>query len=107
MNHERVKQLEEFIKENPNDPFLKYALALEHIESNNALAISIFRQLLSDHPDYLPSYFHAAQLLTELEENDEAKEVFEKGIELSKVKKDQKTLAELQNAYQNFLFDLD
>lgn len=105
MNEERVDQLKKFLSESPDDPFVKYALALEYIESNPDKSLLLFRDLLLNHSDYLPTYYHAADLLVELAEYDEAKEVFEKGIELSKKKKDQKTLAELQNAYQNFLFE--
>lgn len=107
MNEERVNQLKKFLSEAPNDPFVKYALALEFIEEQPEQSEKYFRDLLDHHPDYLPAYFHAADLFVDLEEYDEAKITYEKGIELSRKQKDQKTLAELQNAYQNFLFEMD
>lgn len=107
MNEERIAQLKEFLRESPDDAFIKYALALEYVKANNPLAEEVFEELLSNHPYYLPTYYHAADYFVENEMIEKAKTSFEKGIELATRQNDQKAKAELQNAYQNFLFEID
>ena len=105
MAQNRIEQLRVFLEESPNDPFPKYALALELMGKENALADQYFSELLADHPNYLPTYYTAAHFYLEMEEFHKAKEIFESGIELSV--DNQKTHAELKNAYQNFLIEYD
>jgi Tfp pilus assembly protein PilF len=107
MNESRISQLKKFIEESPEDPFVKYALALEYVKIENDEAGSLFDELLADHSDYLPAYYHAAEYYAEKDEIEKARTAYEKGIELSKQQKDIKAQAELQNAYQNFLFEID
>lgn len=107
MNDSRISQLKKFIQDSPDDPFVKYALALEYVKANNEEASGLFDELLSSHPNYLPAYYHAADYYAETEQTEKAKEAYEKGIELSKKTNDLKAQAELQNAYQNFLFEID
>jgi tetratricopeptide (TPR) repeat protein len=106
-NSERVNLLREFILEEPENPFNRYALALEIKEIDPDEATEIFTFLLLNHPSYLPVYFPSAHFFFELGQIEKAKEIFEQGIALAREKKEQKTLNELQNAYQNFLFEND
>ncbi|UII25212.1 tetratricopeptide repeat protein [Fulvivirga maritima] len=105
MNSPRINQLLKFLKEDPNDPFTLYALATEYRNSDIQKALEYYDILLSQHPDYLPTYYHAANLFIDLEEHDRAESTFEKGIELAKAQNNSLLLRELQNAYNNFLFD--
>jgi len=107
MNETRIKQLLQFSKETPNDPFIKYALALEYLDAEPLTAKNLFIELLDNFEDYIPTYFHAAHLFIDLDEIEKAKRTFEKGIKLCEKEKDLKTLAELKNAYQNFLIEFD
>ncbi len=105
MKEKRVAMLEKYLSEDPGDVFSKYALALELVNINPERAQELFVELLQTHADYTPTYYHAAHFFWELGENEKAEEVFKKGIALLQAGKDQKALSELQNAYQNFLFD--
>ncbi|WP_370086143.1 tetratricopeptide repeat protein [Ekhidna sp.] len=107
MNSERISLLKQFIADEPSNPFNKYALAMEYYEESPDEALNLLRSVLSDHPDYLPSYFKAAHLLWENEDWDEAEEIFKKGIELAERQQDEKATLELKSAYQNFQFDRD
>lgn len=107
MNSDRISLLEQFIKDEPSNPFNKYALAMEYYETQPYDSLSLLDSLLNDHPDYLPSYFKAAHLLWEHEKWEKANEVFRKGIQLAAEQNDQKALSELKSAYQNFQFDQD
>ena len=107
MNNERIQQLIRFVQEEPNDPFNIYALAMEYLVGEPRQARVYFDQLLSEYPDYLPTYYHAAVLYADLDERDRAAELYEQGIKLAQVQQNQKTLLELQRAQQAFEDDED
>ena len=63
----RIELLRSFISQRPNDPFPKYALALEHKNSGRMQeAADAFATLMSAHPDYVPAYLHAGNTLVAL-----------------------------------------
>lgn len=103
----RIETLQQYIKEEPENPFNHYALALEFQKIDATAAATHFDNLLLNFPSYLPTYYHAAALFAELEEIQKAKATFESGIALAKAQKDSHAQRELQNAYQNFLFEND
>ena len=107
MKNERLKKLLEYLEEEPNDPFLLYAVANEYRNSDYLKAKEFYDLLLSDHQDYLATYYHAASLYLELDRSSEAEGIFQKGIKLAEQQNDQLALRELKNAYQNFLFESD
>jgi hypothetical protein len=56
---DRIMLLEEYLKEDPDDAFILYALALEYIKaSSHDKAGEYFVKLREKHPDYLPMYYH-------------------------------------------------
>ncbi|MCG8474457.1 MAG: tetratricopeptide repeat protein [Cytophagales bacterium] len=105
MNASRIEQLKKFLKNDPQDPFPLYALALEYQKFDKKEAKKYFKNLLESHPEYTPAYYHAAHLWIELNEISQAKGCFEKGIEVAERNQDSLALRELKNAYQNFLFE--
>lgn len=105
MNPERVDQLEKYLIADPSDPFVLYALAMEWSGTDSNRAKDYFDRLLEQHETYLPTYYHAAQLYIRMENPSRAEQLFQRGIELAKKQRDQHTLAELQNAYTNFLYE--
>lgn len=102
MNYDRLQQLIRFVQEEPGDPFNVYALAMEFINGQPEQARPYFDRLLTDHPDYLPTYYHAAALYADLDERDRAAVLYEKGIELARAQNNARTLLELQRAKQAF-----
>lgn len=102
----RIEALEKFLQEDPNDPFNYYALALEYLKSDQQKAAALFRKLLDEHSDYLPTYYPYAHLMIELGKSNEAEALFNQGIEKAESAGDQKTVRELKAAYDDFLFDL-
>ncbi|GHE62848.1 MULTISPECIES: tetratricopeptide repeat protein [Roseivirga] len=107
MNSGRIELLQKYIEQEPNEPFNYYALANEYMASDAPKALNILLKVLSDFPDYLPTYYQAAQLLTQLEQEEKALEVYEDGIALAKIQGNHKILNELNSAYQNLLFEMD
>lgn len=105
MNTSRIAQLKKFLEEDSNDAFSLYALALEYLQDQPEESNTLFAQLLSANPEYLPAYYQAALLQVELQHKEEAEVIFKAGIELAKRKNDRHALTELQSAYQNFLME--
>ena len=106
MNEARINLLKNYIEEEPHDPFNYYALACEYLNGNEEKALQLLEQLLVDHPEYLATYYQAAQLMVEFEQEEKALETYERGIELAKTQNNPKTLRELQTAKQNLEFEM-
>jgi len=87
--NERLQQLLGFLEKEPNDPFLLYAIATEYRNHDTEKAKVYFEQLLHEHDQYLPTYYHAAHLFFDLGEDERAKEIYEQGIALAE-KQDEK-----------------
>jgi predicted Zn-dependent protease len=78
---DRMSMLQEFLKENPNDAFARYGLALEHINAGNAEAgLSEFKILLENNPDYTAAYQMAGQTLAQVGRREEAVKMLSDGI---------------------------
>ena len=107
MNINRIQLLENYIKEEPENPFNYYALAMEYYEKEPPKAIDILSTLIKKQPEYLPSYYKLAHLYWDEESWDKAETVFIKGIELATKQEDLKAEKELKNAYSNFQFEID
>jgi lipopolysaccharide biosynthesis regulator YciM len=103
----RIAQIQEFLKEDSNDSFLKYALALEYVlVKENDLARDFFLNLINDDINYLASYYQLGKLYESVDEVEKAIEIYKKGIEIAKKMDNKKTQLELQQAY-NMLLGID
>lgn len=96
----RLEQLQEFLKENPDDSFLIYAIASEYLKIEDFdNALNHFENLISNFPDYLATYYQLGMLYQLLGRLDEAQQTFLKGMDLATRKRDLHTLGELKSAY--------
>lgn len=81
MSDDRVRLLTQFVKENPNDAFARYGLAMEHSNRGDVeTALAEFNRLIELHPDYSAGYFMAAQMLARVGKTSEARTFLEGGI---------------------------
>jgi predicted Zn-dependent protease len=95
----RLAILRSFAEKRPQDPFPRYALAMEFKTAGDALAAwQTFESLIADHPDYIASYAPAGGTLIELGRPEEARGVFGKGIEAAGRRGDTHTRAHLESA---------
>ena len=95
----RMEILLSMVAKNPQDSFARYGLAMEYANTGDLeRAISEYRALIGFNPDYAAAYFHGGQTLEKLGRVDEAREVYEKGIEATGRTGDQHTRSELQAA---------
>src|SRR5438093_473432 len=77
----RLEQIQAMLADDPNDPFLRYGLAMEYVsQGNDEEAVRCFRDMIQDLPDYVPAYQQAAQTLVRLNRVEEAGETFRRGI---------------------------
>ena len=103
MNNERLEQLINFYQDDPGDPFNLYCLANEYKNNDPEKAITYYCKLLKEHPNYLPTYYHAAELYIVKDEIELAEKIIDDGIELAIKQNDTLALRELRNKLDDLL----
>jgi tetratricopeptide (TPR) repeat protein len=99
MSTTRLDTLKSLSAQNPQDNFLRYGLAMEYRNSGDLdAAMREFQTLMDGSPDYCATYFHAGQTLERMGRREEAREVYQKGIEATTQKGDLHSRGELQGA---------
>jgi tetratricopeptide (TPR) repeat protein len=101
----RLETLLAFYEEDPNDPFTIYAIAMEYEKTAISQALTFYQRLLTQHPDYTGTYYHAARLYASVNRRQEADDIYRKGLEITKNLGKNKDFQELQGAYTDFLFE--
>ena len=87
------------LTEKSTDPFAWYALAMEYAKLERSQeALATYAKLRSLHPDYVPMYLMAGQLLIQLDQRAAAAEWLRAGIGVAREKGDAHALAELETA---------
>ena len=97
----RLDKLLEFLKNEPEDEFLQYALATEYLRLNETdKALQYYENLVNKHPDYVGTYYHLGKLYEALDRKPDAINIYEKGMEIAKQKRDNHAFSELQAVYR-------
>ena len=97
----RLEMLEEFVAQDPNDSFSRYALALELVkEARPEDAVIHLRELIARDQNYVASYYQLGRLLARTGCINEARDVYRKGIDVANSAGDQKTAAEINEAVE-------
>ncbi len=104
MQNTRLAKLLDFLSKDPQDSFILYALATEY----NAIgdldnAFLYYQKLVTQHPDYVGTYYHFGKLLEKMDKKELAFEIYQKGIATARAKRNRQALSELQNAYNSFM----
>lgn len=95
----RMAQLEVLLEEDPNDPFLRYGLAMEYAAvGEDGRCAELLLELIARPagPPYIPAYLQAGQVLIRLERLDEARQVLQQGIEAARMAGDWHAAGEMQ-----------
>ncbi len=95
----RIEILKSMVEQDPNNSFARYGLGMEYVNAGQfANAIAHFRALIAANADYAAAYYHGGQALEKLGNIEEARELYEKGIEATARTGDGHTRSELQGA---------
>ncbi len=95
----RLNALLEFHREDPEDPFTRFALAQEYAKlGDEKQALSYYEGLVDDQPDYVGTYYHLGKLYEKLDRNDEARATYRTGMAIAQQQSDFHARAELNDA---------
>jgi tetratricopeptide (TPR) repeat protein len=98
---DRIEQLEKFVAASPDDPFPRYALALELKGKGEAPAAAAeLRELVRRKPDYLAAYLQLGMILDTLDKVGEAREILARGQDVARKQGNTHTLSELTQALE-------
>ena len=102
---DKVAMLQEILSQNPTDAFARYGLAMEYAgQEKTAEALNEFNRLLTDHPDYTPGYFMAAQTLVKAGQAEDGKSRLRQGIDSAHRTGNQHALNEMQQMLDELEF---
>ncbi len=108
MQNTRLEKLLEFFKNEPEDEFLKYALATEYLRLNDTdKALFYYEDLVNNHPRYVGTYYHLGKLYEGLNRTEDAIVVYEKGMLVAKDARDNHAFSELKTVYMELKGDDD
>ena len=104
----RLEKLLEFIDKEPNDPFLKYALATEYLRLNNQHeALKFYIDVVQNHEDYVGTYYHLGKLYELREEQELALKTYQKGMSVATKIKDNHALSELMGVFNSLRDEME
>ena len=96
---DRIALLQDFLRDDPDDPFTRFALAQEHAKRGEAdRALDLYRALVRDQPGYVGTYYHLGALLRTVGRDDEARDVLRAGVRAATAAGETHARAELQGA---------
>lgn len=102
MSEERLQILLDYLKEDSQDSFTRFALALEYRKlGRTAEALSELKNLVSDAPEYVGAYLHLGNLYRESGDLVAAQRVYEQGVRIAEEQRDHHAKSELQAAALN------
>lgn len=99
----RLQQLLAFHADDPTDAFTIYALATEYRSQEPERAWEFYNKLLTEHPDYVGTYYHAGKLLEQFNKKDEAEKVYRTGLKVARAAGQQHAASELLQALNSCL----
>ncbi len=106
MRQKRIETLLQFLEKDSSDPFLHYALAMEYKGMNDVEKyLEKLWYVYHNFPDYTGNYYHLAGCLAETGNRNQAEIIYQEGIAKCKLLDKNHDLAELQRAYNNFLYE--
>jgi predicted Zn-dependent protease len=79
---DKIAAFTEILEQDPTNAFARYGLAMEYSQTGDiAKALAEFQTLATQHPDYVPGYQMAGQLLLRQGDTEAARSVLTKGLD--------------------------
>jgi tetratricopeptide (TPR) repeat protein len=98
-NRAKIQKLAKILKNNPEDSFAKFALALELLKNNQVeTSLKLFESIYRHEPEYLGVYYHLGKLYQALDRYEDAFNCFREGVAVAENQNEQRTLSELKDA---------
>lgn len=95
MNTRREK-IEAMLKEEPDDEFLRYSLAMEMQNATQTdSALQLLQSLTIQEKPYVPAFFRSGQILAEANRTEEARTFLRSGIDEARSQGDMHAAAEM------------
>ncbi|MFK7949839.1 MAG: tetratricopeptide repeat protein [Saprospiraceae bacterium] len=95
----RLEQLQNFLKQMPNDSFVKFALAKEYEKLNDAeKALQYYNDVRTNDPEYVGTYYHLGKLQEALNNVEGALVTYNEGIAIAQKIGDRHAWSELAEA---------
>lgn len=99
----RRDQLQAMLAEDPNDPFLHYALAMEEKSAgDSSAALARLTEIETRFPDLVAAYFQRGQILSAAGEAEAAQEILHRGIAVARRVGDLHAAGEMQGLLDLF-----
>lgn len=96
---DRLALLLQFLEEDPDDEFTRFALAMEYVKvGDDVLACRTLEKLVGDRPDYVGTYYHLAGIYLRQGRRGEAIDTYRAGIKVAERQRDLHARAELESA---------
>jgi len=98
---DKLSQLAAMLAQQPRDPFLLYALGMEHKKLNDlAKAIEFYSRTIEVDPNYCYAYYQRGQTLEQQGDTNAAKASYRTGIDAARRTNDEHARSELETALQ-------
>ena len=95
----RMRQLQQMLLRQPDDPFLLYGMAMEYKKADEpARALQYFDQVLRRDPNYCYAYYQRAQVHESLGDVEAARRSLREGVEAAQRSSDLHALSEIEAA---------
>jgi FimV-like protein len=99
---DRIEKLKEFLAADPNDSFIRHALAMEYLAlGEEATARGLLEEVLERDADAVGSYYQLGKLLERAGEDALALQWYERGMEAARRAGEKRAYNELQTAYDD------
>lgn len=108
MTKDKLKQIQNMVAERPQDPFVRYALAMEYLKQKmNKEAVETFTNIVSEFPNYTGVYYHLTKFYIENGEGALAKATYFRGLEACRISQANHDLMELKTLGEDYFEDHD
>src|SRR5436309_438160 len=102
MQKSRREMIEAMLAETPNDPELRYMLAMEYVSAgDDAGAVRCFQDMIAVAPNYPPAYHQGGRALQRLNRIAEARALLAQGIPVAQQQGDHHAAGEMSELLQS------
>ncbi len=94
----RLQALLDLLVKDPNDSFTLYGIALEYLSlEESEKAEEYLKRLIASDPDYVPAYMQYARLKENLNQIEDARQLYLQGIEKARKTGDNRSASEMED----------